>query len=151
VESTELALPELVDKIVERIRRFNFGPKEGVQKVTILYPIDFLPPERRMKVSGRASEDENPSHSHLSGALCSPHLRFAAGWDNTGSMTVGREGHTATLLSNGKVLVAGGWNNGGFQSSAELYDPATGTWSTTGSMEIERVYHTATLLQNVWF
>ena len=43
VESTELASPELVDKIVERIKRFNFGPKEGVQKVTILYPIDFLP------------------------------------------------------------------------------------------------------------
>jgi len=43
VESTDLASPELVDKIVERIRRFNFGPKEGVQKVTILYPIDFLP------------------------------------------------------------------------------------------------------------
>ncbi|HEX9136949.1 MAG TPA: AgmX/PglI C-terminal domain-containing protein [Nitrospirota bacterium] len=43
VESTELASPELVDKIVDRIRRFNFGPKEGVQKVTILYPIDFLP------------------------------------------------------------------------------------------------------------
>ena len=43
VESTELASPELVDKIVERIRRFNFGPKEDVQKVTILYPIDFLP------------------------------------------------------------------------------------------------------------
>ena len=43
VESTELASPELVEKIVARIRRFNFGPKEGVQKVTILYPIDFLP------------------------------------------------------------------------------------------------------------
>jgi len=43
VESTELASPELVDKIVERIRRFNFGPKEGVKKMTILYPIDFLP------------------------------------------------------------------------------------------------------------
>ncbi|MGE5283966.1 MAG: AgmX/PglI C-terminal domain-containing protein [Actinomycetota bacterium] len=43
VESTELASPELVNKIVERIRRFNFGPKEGVQRVTILYPIDFLP------------------------------------------------------------------------------------------------------------
>ena len=43
VESTELASPELVDKIVERIRKFNFGPKEDVQKVTILYPIDFLP------------------------------------------------------------------------------------------------------------
>jgi len=43
VESTDLASLELVDKIVERIRRFNFGPKEDVQRVTILYPIDFLP------------------------------------------------------------------------------------------------------------
>ncbi len=43
VESTDLASPELVSKIVERIKRFNFGPKEGVLKLTILYPIDFLP------------------------------------------------------------------------------------------------------------
>jgi outer membrane biosynthesis protein TonB len=43
VESTDLASPELVAKIVERIKRFNFGPKEGVPKLTILYPIDFLP------------------------------------------------------------------------------------------------------------
>ena len=43
VESTDLASPELVAKIVARIQRFNFGPKEGVPKMTILYPIDFLP------------------------------------------------------------------------------------------------------------
>jgi len=43
VESTDLASPELVAKIVERIKRFNFGPKEGVPRMTILYPIDFLP------------------------------------------------------------------------------------------------------------
>jgi hypothetical protein len=43
VESTDLASPELVAKIVERIMRFNFGPKEDVPKMTILYPIDFLP------------------------------------------------------------------------------------------------------------
>jgi len=43
VESTDLTSPELVSKIVERIKRFNFGPKEGVSKLTILYPIDFLP------------------------------------------------------------------------------------------------------------
>jgi hypothetical protein len=43
VESTDLASQELVAKIVERIKRFNFGPKEGVPKMTILYPIDFLP------------------------------------------------------------------------------------------------------------
>jgi outer membrane biosynthesis protein TonB len=43
VESTDLASPELVAKIVERVKRFNFGPKEGVPRLTILYPIDFLP------------------------------------------------------------------------------------------------------------
>ena len=43
VESTDLASPELVANIVERIKKFNFGPKEGVLKLTILYPIDFLP------------------------------------------------------------------------------------------------------------
>jgi hypothetical protein len=43
VESTDLESEELVAKIVARIKRFNFGPKEGVPKMTILYPIDFLP------------------------------------------------------------------------------------------------------------
>ncbi len=43
VESTDLASPELVDQIVARVKRFNFGPKEDVPKTTILYPIDFLP------------------------------------------------------------------------------------------------------------
>jgi hypothetical protein len=42
-ESTDLGSPELVHKIVERIKKFNFGPKEDVQRMTILYPIDFLP------------------------------------------------------------------------------------------------------------
>ena len=38
------------------------------------------------------------------------------------------------MLPNGKVLVAGGYDNSGYLSSAELYDPATGTWTTTGSL-----------------
>jgi hypothetical protein len=32
-----------VAKIVARVKRFNFGPKDGVPAITILYPIDFLP------------------------------------------------------------------------------------------------------------
>ncbi len=57
--------------------------------------------------------------------------------------------HTATLLPNGKVLVAGGFN-GGFTilTSAELYDPASGSWTATGSLNTARAYHTATLLPN---
>lgn len=42
-ESTDLASETLVSKIVERVKHFNFGDKPGVPKVTILYPIDFLP------------------------------------------------------------------------------------------------------------
>jgi hypothetical protein len=43
VQSTDLASPQLISQILERVRRFNFGPKETVPKTTILYPIDFLP------------------------------------------------------------------------------------------------------------
>jgi hypothetical protein len=43
VQSNDLASPDLVSQVVERVKRFNFGPKEDVSRITILYPIDFLP------------------------------------------------------------------------------------------------------------
>jgi hypothetical protein len=43
VQSNDLGSQELVAQVVERVKRFNFGPKEKVSKTTILYPIDFLP------------------------------------------------------------------------------------------------------------
>jgi hypothetical protein len=70
-------------------------------------------------------------------------------WTTTGSLNTGRDQPTATLLPNGKVMVAGGYNSSnGSLSSAELYDPAGGTWTTTGSMTTNRYMHTATLLAN---
>jgi hypothetical protein len=65
-------------------------------------------------------------------------------------MNSARNGHTATLLADGRVLVAGG-QNGFFpagQSSAEVYDPAAGLWSATGSMSTPRVGHSAVLLRD---
>jgi|SRR5262245_4889959 len=67
-------------------------------------------------------------------------------FDNTGSQNTARFLHTATLLPNGKVLVAGGAGSGGFLTSAELYDPANGTWTATGSLDLKRYFHTATLV-----
>ena len=55
-------------------------------------------------------------------------------WTQTGSLITGRDDHTATLLPNGQVLVAGGLDSNNFLASAELYDPASGTWTETGSL-----------------
>src|SRR5438270_2365777 len=67
---------------------------------------------------------------------------------STGSMTVPRAGHTATLLTNGKVLIAGGSHFQPFaheevETSAELYDPSTGAFSLIGSMFLPRAFHAA--------
>jgi N-acetylneuraminic acid mutarotase len=68
-------------------------------------------------------------------------------WTATGSMSTGHKVATATLLTNGKVLVAGGDDTSNNPTAiAELYDPSTGVWAATGSMTIPREDHTATLL-----
>ena len=64
----------------------------------------------------------------------------------TGMMVDARTQHTATLLQNGKVLIAGGVSS--FLATTELYDPATGTYSATGNMVHVRYGHTATLLRS---
>ena len=66
-------------------------------------------------------------------------------WRPTGSMNIGREQQTATLLKDGRVLVAAGYLVPDSIASAELYDPASGTWSTTGSLNAARTGHGAAL------
>jgi hypothetical protein len=90
-------------------------------------------------------------------------LEPASGFTPTGNMAHAREAHTATLLNDGKVLVAGGraWVSntlGGpacgrpiclvleALASAETYDPATGMFTSAGSLGVKRGFHTATLL-----
>jgi hypothetical protein len=69
-------------------------------------------------------------------------------FEETGNLVAARSSHTATLLPNGKVLVAGGVGSSGILASAEIYDPASGSWTATGNMLSGREFHTATLLPN---
>jgi Kelch motif/Galactose oxidase, central domain len=78
-------------------------------------------------------------------------------WTSTGSMHTVRERHTATLLPDGDVLVAGGLNQGGFlgnpggnSTDAEIYHPATGKWTRAASMARPHIGQTATLLRGGW-
>jgi hypothetical protein len=43
LQSTDMDAPDLAGQVVNRVRTINFGAKEGVPAVTIVYPIDFLP------------------------------------------------------------------------------------------------------------
>src|SRR6266853_356444 len=78
---------------------------------------------------------------NLAGAAPTP----AGSFSLVGSMSQFRRAHTATLLSDGKVLVAGGTP---FVQAAtsELYDPTTQTWTNSGALSLGREFHTATLL-----
>jgi len=74
----------------------------------------------------------------------------SASFSSTSVLNVGRAYHTATLLPNGLVLIAGGQddNSGDATNTAELFDPTAGTFTPTGSLTTARYLHTATLLNN---
>ncbi|MGH7601828.1 MAG: Kelch repeat-containing protein, partial [bacterium] len=65
-----------------------------------------------------------------------------------GSMSTARAAHTATLLPNGKVLIAGGFANSTYYATAEIYDPDSKTFTPTSTMNATRANHGATLLPN---
>jgi hypothetical protein len=67
-------------------------------------------------------------------------------WVETGELSMPRNSHTATLLADGRVLVAGGTDGKGHAlASCEIYDPTIGKWNLTGSLNKARFYHMAGL------
>jgi N-acetylneuraminic acid mutarotase len=108
-----------------------------------------LLPNGKVLVAGGLQEDDMGHHGYFSLESAELYDPATGAWSPTGSLAADRVGHTATLLRNGKVLVAGGYRYGtGNLASAELYDPATGTWTATGNLTTPREAHTATLLDN---
>jgi len=108
-----------------------------------------LLPDGRVLVAGghnRWTNHDDPETSLASAELFDPATGTLSA---AGAMTAARDGHTAVLLSNGTVLIAGGLDEKGvLLASAELYDPATAGFVRTHDMTEVRRGHTATLLPN---
>lgn len=88
-------------------------------------------PNNKVLLSGGVIFGGNPTDSCL---LWDPSTEL---WTSTGNMLRARAGHTLTLLSNGKILAAGGDNTISTPKTSELYDPTTGTWGNSANLAPE--------------
>lgn len=120
-------------------------------------PVIFDPVAERFTATGQASVQY-----HFNGLLLDDGRVLVFGWEGeaelydpdtdtftrTGSMIAPRSGFTATKLTDGRVLIAGGGSSEGEDAlgPAELYDPETGAFTRTGSMAKARFWHAAALL-----
>ena len=101
---------------------------------------------------GAVAFDGDLAFVHTNAAwLLDPGRSQLAAWSSAGKMSQGRYGHSATLLADGRVLVAGGTSTAYSAgttplSSVELYDPATRAWKRASAMTRRRFFHSATLL-----
>ncbi|HET9713086.1 MAG TPA: MBG domain-containing protein, partial [Pyrinomonadaceae bacterium] len=97
--------------------------------------------------AGAASMMGGATSAHAKSTSHSATFEFAAAAPTQSStMAVERRGHTATRLSDGRVLIAGGENSSGALNQSEIYDPASATFSPAGNMGAARIDHSATLL-----
>ena len=80
--------------------------------------------------------------------LARPSFAAPGEWAYSGLLNYARALHTATVLPDGRVLVAADEDFGEILKSAETYTPATGNWTLTGSLTFTRELHTATLLSD---
>jgi hypothetical protein len=85
----------------------------------------------------------------LSVQLAGQPRRDAGEWFRTGALLTPRYQHSATRLSDGRVLVAGGRGlRHAYLDTTGVFDPGTGEWTAVGRLAHARYYHSATLLQN---
>jgi WD40 repeat protein len=134
----------LIDCQLYDPQKGDFVPTGQLSTRRDAHTATLLPNGKVLVAGGEEVNDRGFSVLLASAELYDPASgRFSA----TGSMVTGRELHTATMMSNGKVLIAGGEDAKGYAvTRAETYDPALGSFIPTGSLSVGRYGHTATAL-----
>ncbi|CAF3438124.1 unnamed protein product [Rotaria socialis] len=97
--------------------------------------------------------DQNPNFAAVQTCICNPAKNVIISEIlETGKLSlhsclnIARQWHTASILDNGKILVAGGVGAFCSGATAELFDPSTQQWTLTGNLNIGRYQHTASTL-----
>ncbi len=133
---------------ISRKIRFGFLAGLVVIATTVLFSTSSFAGSLSQRLLASATSviggSKSASDAHARHSMATEFVEAAAVESTT--MTVARRGHTATRLSDGRVLIAGGENSSGALNESEIYDPATGTFTAAANMGSARVDHTATLL-----
>jgi len=124
----------------------RLSPLQAMHEARASHTATLLPDGRVLIAGGFKKGPDGSSQLYFRSAeLFDPSTRT---FTETGRMGHSRCGHTATLLKNGKALIAGGFGDEGMLHDAELYDPRSGTFSELPPMHAPREGHTATLLNS---
>ncbi|WP_309894564.1 kelch repeat-containing protein [Archangium sp.] len=107
------------------------------------YTLTLLPDGRAVAIGGRVG-----SFGYTALPVVEAYNPDTGTWRGLMPLPEGRFGHSATLLADGRILVAGGSLGSGTVATARLYDPSSNSWSTTGSLNQARASHSATLLKD---
>lgn len=122
----------------------TWRPVGAMQVARTGHTLTRLADGRVLAVGGRGAADPRGGPIHADAEIYEP---ATGAWRPTGAMSHARAGHSATLLADGTVLVAGGAGRDGAEVAiAERYDPARGAWAPAGTLRQARRLHSATLL-----